>query len=199
MAFWGPPFAAEGDHALLACRAALGQLQAWEILRAELAELTGLRKDLPHVDLRIGISTGEVVVGNIGAENARSYTVIGDAVNLGQRLEQANRVYGTGILLSEATCGAAGSDIVTREIDLLVAKGKMETIRVFELLGLKGEVPEGILGLCEGFGAPGGLPSPAMGPGGDLVAGLPGGFPDDGPSRLFLDRIRQLRYQPPEE
>ena len=95
LAFWGPPFTTPEEHPLLACRAALGQLEALETLRADLPELTGLRKHLPQVNLRIGISTGEVVVGNIGSESARSYTVIGDTVNLGQRLENANKIYGT--------------------------------------------------------------------------------------------------------
>jgi adenylate cyclase len=92
-------------------------LAALDSLRADLPELTGLRKNLPHLNLRIGISTGEVEVGNIGSESARSYTVIEDTVNLGQRLENANKIYGTHILVSEATREGAGSDVVTREID----------------------------------------------------------------------------------
>lgn len=200
MAFWGPPFSADDNHALLACRAALGQLQALGTLRDELAELTGLRKDLPPIDLRIGISTGEVIVGNIGAENARSYTVIGDTVNLGQRLEQANRIYGTEILLSEAACRAAGTDFVTREIDLLVPKGKMEPIRVFELLGLKGQVPEVILEICQRFSlALAAYRNRQWDQAEVLCKACLEVSPHDGPSRLFLDRIRQLRSQPPDE
>jgi adenylate cyclase len=91
MAFWGPPFVNPEEHAVLACRAALAQLVALDNLRRELPEITGLRRDAPAIELCIGICTGEVVVGNIGSENTRSYTVIGDTVNITARLERANR------------------------------------------------------------------------------------------------------------
>src|SRR5438105_3707782 len=101
MAFWGPPFTDREEHARLACFAALEQLQALEELRRMLPELMGLRKGLPEIDFRIGISTGDVVVGNIGSELTRAFTVLGDTVNLGSRLEGANKQYGTKILISE--------------------------------------------------------------------------------------------------
>lgn len=149
MAFWGPPFTREGEDALLACRAALEQARAVARLRAELPEITGLRKNLPDLDVRIGISTGEVVVGNIGSETTRSYTVIGDNVNLASRLEHANRFYGTRILMCESTRTAAGDRIVAREIDSIVVKGKTEPTLLYELAGLGGEVPPETLALCE--------------------------------------------------
>lgn len=200
LAFWGPPFTTEGEHALLACRAALVQLQALETLRADLPELTGVRKDLPGVDLRIGISTGEVVVGNVGSERARSYTVIGDTVNLGQRIEQANKVYGTRILISEATYKAARSAIVAREIDSLKVHGKTETARVFELLGLEGEVPETTLRLSEQFvGALEAYRSQKWDRADAALRDCLKLSPDDGPSRVFLERVNLLRTQPPGE
>jgi adenylate cyclase len=200
LAFWGPPFTSPEEHPLLACRAALGQLQALQTLRAELPELTGLRKNLPILDARLGISTGEVVVGNIGSESARSYTVIGDAVNLGQRLEGANRLYGTRILISEATWQAAGTAIISREIDYLLVKGKTEPARAFELLGLSGQVPETLLQLCQRFAEAleayrsqkWDLARKAFQSCLELV-------PDDGPSRLFLERSQSLQTQPPSE
>jgi class 3 adenylate cyclase len=149
MAYWGPPFTLTEDHVVLACRAAWGQLAALEVLRSELPELTGLRKDPPAIDLRIGICTGEVVVGNIGSENDRSYTVIGDTVNLAARLESANRIYGTQILLGETTAQALGSHFETREVDTIAVKGKTESTRIFELLGPAGQVPENVLRLRE--------------------------------------------------
>ena len=149
MAFWGPPFTLTEDHALLACRAAWGQLAALEVFRRELPELTGLRKDPPAIDLRIGICTGDVVVGNIGSENDRSYTVIGDTVNLAARVESANRIYGTQILLGETTAQALGPHFETREVDTIAVKGKTESTRIFELLGPAGQVPENVLRLRE--------------------------------------------------
>src|SRR5262249_14544210 len=139
MAFWGPPFVKPEEHALLACRAAQAQLAARDTLRHELPEITGLRRDIPTVELRIGICTGEVVVGNIGSENTRSYTVIGDTVNLAARLERANRVYGTQILIGETTAQAIGQEFETREIDIISVKGKTETTRIFELLAAKAQ------------------------------------------------------------
>jgi adenylate cyclase len=103
MAFWGPPFTGTDDHSGPACLAALDQLAGLAGFRAELPEITGLRRGFPEVDIRIGIATGDVVVGNIGSEQTRNYTVIGDTVNLASRLEAANKTYGTRALVSEGT------------------------------------------------------------------------------------------------
>ncbi len=94
----GASFVKADEHATMACRAAQAQLRALDTLRRELPQITGLRRDAPVIELCLGICTGEVIVGNIGSENTRSYTVIGDTVNVTARLERANRVYGTQIL-----------------------------------------------------------------------------------------------------
>ncbi|MES2964966.1 MAG: adenylate/guanylate cyclase domain-containing protein [Bdellovibrionota bacterium] len=138
MAFWGPPFTGTENHAELACRSALAQVEVLKAFRSELPNLTGLRKDVPVVDLRVGIFSGEVVVGNIGSENTRSYTVIGDTVNLASRLESANRFYGTNILLGDMTAQSAASQFEMREIDFIAVKGHTEAIAVYEPLGMKG-------------------------------------------------------------
>jgi adenylate cyclase len=200
MAFWVPPFVKPGEHAILACRAAQAQLVALDTLRRDLPEITGLRRDAPEVHLGIGICTGEAVVGNIGSENTRSYTVIGDTVNLADRLEGANRVYGTQILIAETTAQAIGSAFETREIDVIFAKGKTETTRVFELLGVSGQVAEQQLRLRE-------LCTRArrayLAQEWDLAEAIFGEClqlrPGDGPSRVFLQRIRTLRRNPPGE
>jgi adenylate cyclase len=180
-----------------ACRAALGQLAALETLRTDLPELTGLGENLPQLNLHIGISNGEGVVGNICSESARSYTAIGDTANLGQRLENVNKIYGTHILVSEATREDPRSAIVAREIDFLVVKSKMEIACVFEVLGLKGEVSEEKQALGERFAeALAAYRFQEWDRSDTALRGCLELFPEDGPSRLFLERVRQLRAQP---
>ncbi len=200
MAFWGPPFAAAEDQGRLACYAALEQLAALPGFQEELADLTGVRRGFPTIAIRIGIATGEVVVGNIGSEQTRNYTVIGDTVNVASRLEGASKAYGTRILMNERTCQLAGDHVEVREIDSVLVVGKSEPERIFELLGRRGEVPSQRLELRDTF-----------------VAALADyrerrwdraakGFrdclsisPEDAVSHVFLDRIEQFRAMPPEE
>jgi len=198
MAFWGPPFVKPEEHAVLACRAAQGQLAALDTLCRELPEITGLRRDVPALELRIGICTGEVVVGNIGSENTRSYTVIGDTVNLTARLERANRVYGTQVLIGETTAQAINQEFETREIDIIAVKGKTETTRIFELLPTKGKLSEELERLRERY---------AQGRRAFLAQEwdvAEATFreclqvrPNDGPSRVLIERIQGLRQNPP--
>ena len=142
MAFWGPPFTDAADHATLCCLAALEQMARMEAFRAWLPEMFGVAHGLPVVNVRMGIASGDVTVGNIGSETSRGYTVIGDTVNLASRLEQANKFYGTRILVNEATRNLAGDTLAFREIDSLRVAGKLETVRVYELLGLATELSE---------------------------------------------------------
>jgi class 3 adenylate cyclase len=198
MAFWGPPFATEEDEARLACFAAIEQLAALPAFQEELPELTGVRRGFPKINIRVGIATGDVIVGNIGSEQTRNYTVIGDTVNIASRLEGANKVYGTRILISGRTRQLAADTIEVREIDSVLVVGKSEPERIFELLGRKGEVASDRLELRDTF-----------------VAALADyreqrwdkaakGFrdclsiiPDDPASHLFLDRVAQFRDVPP--
>ena len=151
MAFWGPPFTAAEDHSGLACLAALDQLASVAGFRAELPEITGLRRGFPEVDIRIGVATGDVVVGNIGSEQTRNYTVIGDTVNLASRLEGANKTYGTRALVSEETSRFAADLVEAREIDQVLVVGRTEPERIFELLGRKGQVDGERLALRDAF------------------------------------------------
>ncbi len=140
MAFWGPPFVEPADHARLACLAALDQMARLDTFRAALPELFGVTHGLPTVNVRMGLASGDVTVGNIGSETSRGYTVIGDTVNLASRLEQANKFYGTRILVSDATRNMAGDSLAFREIDSLRVVGKLEPVKVHELLGLASEL-----------------------------------------------------------
>jgi len=198
MAFWGPPFVKPEEHAVLACRAAQAQLGALDALRRELPDITGLRRDLPAIDLCIGICTGEVVVGNIGSDNTRSYTVIGDTANLAARLERANRVYGTQILVAEATAQMTGSQFEMREIDIISVKGKTETTRVLELMSAAGQLSEELARLRERYEQ---ARRTYLAQEWDSAEAI---FreclqirPTDGPSRVFVERIQVLRRNPP--
>jgi hypothetical protein len=134
MAYWGPPFTSPDDHAVRACHAALDQLTRFREFAAALPEIIGVH-GLPPVGLRIGIASGDVVVGSIGSEFARGYTLIGDRVNLAARIEKVTRLYDVPILISERTAMLAAEAIETREIDTIQVRGKAEPQRVFELLG----------------------------------------------------------------
>lgn len=198
VAFWGPPFVKSEDHAILACRAANAELVALDNLRRELPDLTGLRRDAPAVDLCIGICTGEVVVGNIGSENTRSYTVVGDCVNVAARLERANRVYGTRILINESTAQAIGSEFEMREVDTISVKGKTETTRIFELMSLRGQLSEESVRLRECYERARRSYLAQNWDGAETI------FreclkirADDGPSSVLLERLQFLRRNPP--
>ena len=89
------------------------------------------------VRTRIGINSADVVVGNIGGAERFDYTVMGDGVNLASRLESANKIYGTSIMISETTYSKVKDKVLVRVIDKIVVKGKSKPITVYELLGLK--------------------------------------------------------------
>lgn len=144
-AFWGPLLTDEDDeNTLWACQSALEQLRNIDNLRVEFPELSSAY-------LSIGISTGRVMVGNLGPAGFRTYSLLGDTVYLAQQLQNVNRYYGTHILLNEATLERAGSAIVCREIDALMVKGRRDPVRIFELLGEEGKVSEAKLLLRDKF------------------------------------------------
>jgi adenylate cyclase len=133
MAFWGAPVELD-NNALHACNAAL-EMQARLVTIREKWKSEGK----PDVYVRIGLNTGEMVVGNMGGIGRFDYTVIGDSVNLGSRLEGANKQYGTYIMVSERTRDLVKDFFIFRELDLLVVKGKTKPITVFELIGKKND------------------------------------------------------------
>lgn len=195
MAFWGEPFTDATSHAALCCEAALDQREKLDEFRADLPNLLGIRQGLPRVEARMGIASGEVLVGNIGSETARGYTVIGDTVNLASRLEQANKFYGSRILVSEQTRKMAGDAFVFREIDSLRVMGRVEPERVFELMGRAGADTEKLAGAFEaGLACYRGRDWDGAERAFEECLGL---APEDGPSRVFLERIRAFRDNPP--
>ncbi len=136
VAFWGAPVPQE-NHAVLACLAALRCREFLKNLQAE-----WLSQGLPERTFRFGINTGEMVVGNIGSSSRFEYTVIGDEVNLASRLEGANKIYGTQILISDETYEFAKEEVIARELDIIRVVGKTERVRIYELVSQKGEMDE---------------------------------------------------------
>jgi adenylate cyclase len=136
IAFFGAPLDLP-DHAERACRSAvrMKKIESENNKRFMEENLT------PSPLLtRIGINTGDMVVGNMGTSRKMDYTIIGDAVNLASRLEGVNKLYGTWICISEDTQKSAGPNLVTRKLDRVRVVGKSVPIRIFELVGEKGSI-----------------------------------------------------------
>ena len=140
MAYWGPPFVEETDEAQFACLAASEMIKRIAPLREEVTELLGVRVIPTECDVRIGVATGEALVGSIGSEIMMNYTVMGDTVNLAARLEAANKLYGSRSLIAAATVAKTDDTIQFREIDRLMVAGQTQPQAVFELLGRKDEL-----------------------------------------------------------
>jgi adenylate cyclase len=148
MAFFGAPIH-YSDHAKHACRCALSHIEKLKELQAEYE-----RKGLPQIDIGIGLNTGEASVGNMGSDIVRNYTVMGDTVNLGSRLEGINKQYGTRIIISEFTRNEIGNDFTVREVDWVRVKGKAQPVRIYELISegpSSADVMEMVKWFNEGF------------------------------------------------
>jgi adenylate cyclase len=199
MAYWGPPFVDEVDHARFACLAAMEMIERIATLRQEIPELLGVRgTPMEKCDLRIGVATGEALVGSIGSDVMMSYTVMGDVVNLASRLEGVNKTYGTRNLVSARTIAAADAALEVREIDRVVVAGHTRSEIIFEILGPKGELtPQQLLSrdkYLEGLAAYRERRwDEALG----ALNGSLGAIPDDGPSMALLKRVESLKATPP--
>lgn len=198
MAYWGPPFTEHGEQASLACLAAIEMADRGAALRTELPELLGVRAVPSDCDVRIGIATGEVLVGSIGSEFMMSYTVMGDAVNLASRLEGANKIYGSHSLASAPAIAAAGDAIEGREIDRLVVVGQTKPESVFEIMGRKGELTEKQVALRERYAE--GLAAYRERRWDDALRAFHTALeavPGDGPSIAMAARVENFRVNPP--
>ena len=199
MAYWGPPFVDEVDHARFACLAVVEMIERIPILRREIPELLGvLGTPMETCDLRIGIATGEALVGSIGSDVMMSYTVMGDVVNLASRLEAANKAYGTRNLVSERVLTGASAAIEVREIDRVVVAGQSRSERIFEILGRKGKLTPQQLTSREKYHE--GLAAYRERRWDDALRALAASLeavPDDGPSMALISRIEGLKANPP--
>lgn len=195
MAFWGAPIDFENKEEL-ACRTAIE-------MQRKLIELRG-NWEMPEAKLlkvRIGINSGEVVVGNIGGENRFDYTVMGDNVNLASRLEGANKQYDTLIMIGENLYSSIKEKIIVRELDNIRVKGKLKPTKVYELIGMSddteamkrfNELADYFLGLefykNRKF-------HEAMNEFNKVLQK----YPDDGPSKVYLERCNYYISNPPEK
>lgn len=127
MAFWNAPFD-QADHGRRAVDTALDMLAALKDMNANGA-FGGL-----ELKIGVGVNTGDMVVGNMGSEKRFDYTVIGDSVNLGSRLESLTKEYGVCLLITETTKQEIGNGYLTRTVDLVAVKGKKEPVRIYELV-----------------------------------------------------------------
>ncbi len=193
MALFGAPFVGrtDADNAIATANQML----------VSLGRLNGRRgaDGRPPIDIGLGISTGDVIVGNIGSTKRMEYTVIGDSVNLASRLEGANKHYGSKILFSEFTARRLTATTLTREIDLIRVKGKDFPVAVHESLGHRAaELDRGLGAMLEAYGA--GIAAYRGRAWDDAeraftraLAAMPG----DGPSAIYIDRCRQFARVPP--
>ncbi len=120
---------------MAACRAALGAQKLVEGINARYAASTGVR-----LAVRIGLNTGDLIVGNVGSKRKKNYTVMGDTVNLASRLEGANKAFGTGILIGQDTARQVRGVLATRPLARLRVKGKDEAVEVHTVLGTQEEL-----------------------------------------------------------
>ncbi len=196
IAFFGAPLDLE-DHAARALKAAINMKRIEAELNIRFIE----EKIAPSPLLtRFGINTGQMVVGNMGTEKKMDYTIIGDAVNLAARLEGVNKRYDTWMCISEDTVNAAGSGFVVRRLDRIRVVGKAVPIRIFELVGEEGRVPDATMRTLEQFEL--GLKLfenrewvPAI----TKFTKAMESVPDDGPSARFIKTCREYMTKPPSQ
>ncbi len=195
MAVFGAP-ANLPNHAEAAGLAALECHQKLEELSVEFEAM-----GLPKFGIRVGLNTGTMIVGNMGSEQRMNYTAMGDAVNLGSRLEGANKTYGTVSLVGPETYRLAGDQLLFRELDLLRVKGKQEPVCIYELVGLSAKATMRTHDCLELFAR--GLRvyrERKFDQAETLFAQLHAMRPEDGPTLAYLERCRRfVEESPPDD
>ena len=191
LALFGAPVRTE-DHALRAVRAALGMQAALPGVNDDLIRM-GLVSEGTRLRMRIGCSTGPAIVGNFGSATHTDYTAIGDTVNLGARLEEANRYLGSNILVPEPTAAACGKEILFRRLGPARIRGKNIPAVLYEPLAVE-PAPENLRAVAEAFGrAIDALQAKDLDAAEKALAELLAVRPDDRPAHILKERIATMR------
>jgi len=151
MAFWASPFSEGESHAHHACLATLEMRSAFAEIAKDISNITGLRRNLPKFHVRMALATGDTLIGTVGSDTTKSFTVIGDTVNIASRLEGVNKVYGTDLIINEECYRLVETEVEVRELDLVTVYGKTEPVRIYELLSKGGELDAPTTELCHTF------------------------------------------------
>jgi adenylate cyclase len=192
MAVWGAPLD-QPDHARRACLTALDMLEELHRLQKKWSA-----EGLPGLNIGIGVNAGPMVVGNMGSDRRFNYTVMGDSVNTGSRLEGLNKVYGTNIIVSQHTLEQVREEFLTRELDLVRVKGKGQPVKIFELLARKAAASadqQALAGVFETFLEE--YRKRNWEKAREILRSLLERFPHDGPAKLYLERCATLSQNPP--
>ena len=194
VAFWGAPLELK-DHAACACNAAL----ECQIKIKELA-VKWKNENKPLFHTRIGIMTGDIVVGNFGSAQRLSYTAIGDSVNLASRLEGLNKEYGTRIIIGQNTADKISDDFAIRLLDFVIVKGKTEPVNIYELVADKGDISAIDLEFVKAFNHGVNLyKNREWDKAIRIFTKLTSKRPDDKSIKLFIERCEALKLNPPPE
>jgi len=191
MAFWGRPYP-QPDHASRGCNACLAMLDRLNDLNRQWKA-----EGRMTLDIGVGLNTGRMVVGNMGSNKRFNYTVMGDSVNLGSRLEGQTKEYAVKIIISEFTHGEVADEFVCRELDLIRVKGKLKPVSIYELMARGSERQKYqplVTVFAQGLAAyRNGRFDEAL----KIFREILAAYPDDGPSKLFLKRSQMYAENPP--
>jgi len=171
---------------------------AFAAIANDISNITGLRRNIPKFHVRVALATGEALIGTVGSDTTKSFTVIGDTVNIASRLEGVNKVYGTDLIINEDCFHLAEPDVEAREIDLLTVYGKTEPVRIYELLSKIGQLDPKTAELRDGFAIA--LQKYREQKWAEAEKGFQNCLAireNDGPSLEFLTRIPALKKTPP--
>jgi len=195
ISFFGAPLELE-DHALRSCIAAIIMKRAET--KANKYILENQLSPSPLLT-RIGINSGEMIVGNMGTEKKMNYTIVSNAVNLASRIEEYNKIYGTWILATESTIKETHGKLLTRQLDRVKVVGINQPVRLYEILDVKAEASHLLHELLNSFNKAYELFEARKWKEAEvsfeLILRL---FPEDGPSRLYQNRCRQFQEQAPD-